>query len=158
MTRRLVNPILPGYYPDPSICRNGEDFYLVCSSFEMDPGLPVFHSRDLAHWHQIGNAMTRENGFHMERNCGVGGLMATTIRYHQGTYYIINTNLADKGNYIITASDPAGPWSEPHWMENVPGIDASLFIDEDGQAYVIGIGNVWDNGTGVKERGIWIAK
>lgn len=158
MTRRLVNPILPGYYPDPSICRNGEDFYLVCSSFEMDPGLPVFHSRDLAHWHQIGNAMTRENGFHMERNCGVGGLMAPTIRYHQGTYYIINTNLADKGNYIITASDPAGPWSEPHWMEDVPGIDASLFIDEDGQAYVIGIGNVWDNGTGVKERGIWIAK
>ncbi len=158
MNNKLVNPIIPGFYPDPSICRVGHDFYLVCSSFEMYPGLPVFHSTDLMHWQQIGNAMTPENKFHMERNCGVGGLMAPTIRYHKGVFYIINTNFADKGNYIITAADPAGPWSEPHWTDDVPGIDASLFIDDDDQAYVIGTGNVWDNGTGVKERGIWIAK
>lgn len=155
---QLTNPIIPGYYPDPSICRVGEDFYLVCSSFEMCPGLPVFHSKDLAHWEQICNALLPENGFHMERNCGVGGVMAPTLRYHNGTFYIINANFADKGNYIITAANPAGPWSEPHWMTDVPGIDASLFFDKDGQAYVIGTGDVWDNGTGVKERGIWMAK
>lgn len=66
MKAKLQNPIIPGFYPDPSICRVGKDFYLVCSSFEMCPGLPVFHSRDLAHWEQIGNALTAENDFHME--------------------------------------------------------------------------------------------
>jgi beta-xylosidase len=157
MSYQIFNPILPGYYPDPTIIRVEDDFYLVNSSFEMVPGLPVFHSKDLAHWEQICNAITLENGFHMERNCGVGGLMAPTIRYNNGTYYIINANFADKGNYIITAKDPKGPWSEPHWMTDVPGIDASLFFDDDGSCYVIGTGNVWDNGTGVMERGIWIA-
>lgn len=157
MSYTINNPILPGYYPDPSIIRVEDDFYLVCSSFEMVPGIPVFHSKDLAHWEQIGNVLTEENGFHMERNCGVGGIMAPTIRYNNGIYYIINANLADKGNYICTAENPAGPWSEPHWMTDVPGIDASLFFDNDGSCYVIGTGNVWDNGAGVMERGIWIA-
>ena len=90
MSYQLKNPIIPGYYPDPSIIRVDDDFYLTCSSFEMFPGIPVFHSKDLAHWEQIGNALTEENGFHMERNCGVGGLMAPTIRYNNGTYYIIS--------------------------------------------------------------------
>lgn len=155
---KLKNPIIPGFYPDPSICRVGEDFYLACSSFELCPGIPIFHSRDLAHWEQISYAMTPENGFHMEKNSMVGGVMAPTIRYHGGLFYIINTNFADKGNYIVTAEDPAGPWSEPHWLTDVPGIDASIFFDDDGQAYIMGTGDVWDNGTGVKERGIWLAK
>lgn len=158
-TKEMIrNPILPGYYPDPSICRVGKDFYLVCSSFEMVPGLPIFHSRDLVHWEQIGNAMTQDNGFYMERSSGVGGLMAPTLRYHNGTFYILNANFADQGNFIITAKDPKGTWSCPHWLRDVPGIDASLFFDTDGKAYVMGTGNVWDNGTGVKERGIWIAE
>ena len=158
MNEPIRNPIIPGYYPDPSICRVGDDFYLACSSFEMWPGLPIFHSRDLVHWEQISNAMTGENGLHMERNCAVGGLMAPTLRYCKGTYYIINTNFADKGNYIVTAKNPRGPWSEIHWLDDVPGIDASLFFDTDDQAYIIGTGDVSDNGTGVKERGIWLAK
>ena len=158
MEKKLKNPIIPGYYPDPTICRVGDDFYLACSSFEMSPGIPIFHSKDLAHWKQIGNAMTMENGFHMEKNTLVGGVMAPTLRYHNGLFYIINTNFSDKGNYIITAEDPAGPWSEPHWLTDVPGIDASIFFDNDGQAYIMGTGDVWDNGTGVKERGIWLAK
>lgn len=155
---KLVNPIIPGYYPDPTIIRVEEDFYLACSSFEMWPGIPVFHSKDLAHWEQIGNAMTGENKFHMERNCGVGGVMAPTLRYRNGVYYIISANFADRGNYIVTATDPAGPWSEPRWLEDVPGIDASIFFDNDGKTYIIGTGDVWDNGTGVKERGIWLAE
>lgn len=155
---KLINPIIPGYYPDPSICRVGDDFYLACSSFEMFPGIPIFHSKDLVHWEQIANAMTADNGFHVEANVGVGGVMAPTIRYYDGTFYIINANFADSGNYIVTAKDPAGPWSLPHWMDDVPGIDASIFFDHDGQCYVMGTGNVWDNGAGVMERGIWVAK
>ena len=158
MKKKLINPIIPGFYPDPSICRVGGDYYLACSSFELCPGVPIFHSRDLAHWEQICYAMTPENGFHMERDSGVGGVMAPTLRYHDGLFYIINANFSDKGNYIVTAEDPAGPWSEPHWLDDVPGIDASLFVDDDGQAYIMGTGDVWDNGTGVKERGIWLAK
>lgn len=158
MSFKLQNPIIPGYYPDPSIIRVGDDFYLACSSFEMSPGLPIFHSKDLAHWEQICNAIGPENGFHMEKNCGVGGLMAPTIRYNNGTYYIINTNFADKGNYIITATNPAGPWSQPHWLTDVPGIDASIFFDDDGKCYVMGTGDCWDNGAGQMERGIWVAE
>ena len=158
MSRKFQNPVIPGYYPDPSICRVGDDYYLACSSFELVPGIPVFHSRDLVHWEQICNAITEKNGLHMEMFSGIGGLMAPTIRYHNGLFYIINTNFADKGNYIITAENPAGPWSDPHWLTDVPEIDASIFFDGDGQAYVIGTGNVWDNGAGQKERGFWLAK
>lgn len=154
---KLNNPIIKGYYPDPSIIRVEDDFYLVCSSFEMFPGIPLFHSKDLNNWEQICNVMTFENGFHVEKGCGVGGVMAPTLRYNNGTYYIINANFADKGNYIVTATDPKGPWSAPHWMSDVPGIDASIFFDTDGSCYVMGTGDVWDNGTGVKERGIWVA-
>lgn len=155
---KLRNPIIPGYYPDPSICRVGDDFYLACSSFELYPGIPVFHSKDLVHWEQIGNAMTEENGFHVEVSYGANGVMAPTIRYSNGIFYIINCNFSDKGNFIVTAENPAGPWSEIHWLDDVPGIDASIFFDDDGQCYIMGTGNVWDNGAGVMERGIWLAK
>ncbi len=157
MANKLKNPIIPGFYPDPSICRVGDDFYLAVSSFELCPGVPVFHSKDLAHWELISHAVSPENGFHMEANCGVGGVMAPTIRWHDGLFYIINTNYSDKGNYIVTAEDPRGPWSEPHWMPDVPGIDASLFFDDDGSCYVIGTGDVWENEGGRMERGIWLA-
>ena len=154
----IQNPIIPGFYPDPTIIRVEDDFYLACSSFEVCPGLPVFHSRDLVHWEQICNAIGPENGLHMEKNAGNGGLMAPTLRYHDGTYYIINANFSDEGNYIITAKDPAGPWSAPHWLKDVPGIDASIFFDDDGRCYVIGTGNVWENEGGRMERGIWLAE
>lgn len=153
-----MNPIIPGFYPDPTICRVGDDFYIACSSFEMSPGIPIFHSKDLAHWEQICNVMTPENGFHMEKNCGVGGVMAPTIRYNNGTFYIINANFSDKGNFIVTAKNPEGPWSEPHWLTDVPGIDASFFFDTDGKVYIIGTGDVWENEGGRMERGIWLAE
>ncbi len=157
MSNKMKNPVIPGFYPDPSICRAGDDYYLACSSFELCPAIPIFHSRDLAHWEQICYAMTPENGFHVEKNTGNGGVMAPTIRYNDGLFYIINTNFSDRGNYIITAENPAGPWSEPHWLTDVPGIDASIFFDNDGKAYIMGTGNVWDNGAGGMERGIWLA-
>lgn len=93
---KLVNPIIEGFYPDPTICRVGDDYYIACSSFELVPGLPIFHSKDLAHWEQICYAMTEENGLHMEKNGMVGGIMAPTLRYHKGTFYIMNTNFCDR--------------------------------------------------------------
>ena len=151
------NPIIPGFYPDPSICRVGEDYYLVCSSFELCPGIPLFHSRDLQHWEQLCYVMTPENGFHVEKNCGNGGVMAPTIRYHDGVFYVINCNFSDRGNFIVTAENPAGPWSEPHWLTDVPGIDASIFFDEDGQCYIMGTADNWPDGKGGLRQGIWAA-
>lgn len=158
MEHKLHNPIIPGFYPDPSICRVGEDFYLVCSSFELCPGIPLFHSRDLQHWEQLCYVMTPENGFHVEKNCGNGGVMAPTIRYHDGTFYLINCNFGDRGNFIVTAKNPTGPWSEPHWLTDVPGIDASIFFDEDGQCYIMGTAQNWPDGKGGLRQGIWAAK
>ena len=158
MDHKLKNPIIPGFYPDPSICRVGEDYYLVCSSFELCPAIPLFHSRDLAHWEQLCYVMTPENGFHVEKNCGNGGVMAPTIRYYNGTFYVINCNFSDRGNFIVTAENPAGPWSQPHWLDDVPGIDASIFFDEDGQCYIMGTAENWPDGKGGMRQGIWAAK
>lgn len=141
MAATFRNPILPGCYPDPSICRAGDDFYLVTSTFEYFPGLPIFHSRDLVHWRQIGHALTRESQLPLEGVPSSGGLYAPTIRYHNGTFYIVNTLVGGRqraGNFIITASDPAGPWSEPFWLEDAEGFDPSLFFDDDGRVWYVG--------------------
>ena len=102
--------------------------------------------------------MTPENGFHVEKNTFNGGVMAPTIRYQNGTFYVINCNFADKGNFIVTAKDPAGPWSEPHWLNDVPGIDASIFFDEDGKCYIMGTAENWPDGKGGLRQGIWAAE
>lgn len=138
MTVIAKNPIMPGFYPDPSVCAVGEDFYLINSTFSYFPGLPIMHSRDLVHWEQIGNAMHREEQLPLEGAGHSQGLFAPTMRYHNGTYYVICTNVSYGGNYIVTATDPAGPWSEPHYLQGADGIDPSLFFDEDGKCYYIG--------------------
>ncbi|HHE72603.1 MAG TPA: glycoside hydrolase family 43 protein, partial [Chloroflexi bacterium] len=141
MPQTFRNPILSGFYPDPSICRVGDDYYLVNSSFEYFPGLPIFHSRDLVHWRQIGHVLDRPEQLNLDGVRPSGGLYAPTIRYHAGTFYVTNT-LVDgpgpKGNFIVTATDPAGPWSEPVWLDDAPGIDPSLFFDEDGRVWYVG--------------------
>src|SRR5678815_5617719 len=117
--RTFDNPILPGMYPDPSICRVDDDFYLVTSSFEYFPGVPIFHSRDLVHWRQLGHVLTRKQQLPLDGVYASGGLYAPTIRYSGGTFYVINTlvgGTSKKGNFIVTATDPAGPWSEPYWL------------------------------------------
>ena len=154
----IKNPIIPGFYPDPSICRVGDDYYLVCSSFELSPGIPLFHSKDLANWEQLCYVLTPQNGFYVEKNTGNGGVMAPTIRYYNGTFYIINCNFSDRGNFIVTAKDPAGPWSAPHFLDDVPGIDASIFFDTDGTCYIMGTANIWPDGKGGMRQGIWAAE
>ncbi|MHA6534006.1 glycoside hydrolase family 43 protein [Paenibacillus sp. BAC0078] len=129
------NPVLPGFYPDPSIARKGDDYYLVCSSFEYFPGVPIFHSRDLIHWTQIGHVLDRISQLDIRSCPSSGGIYAPTLRYHDGLFYMITTNVSGIGNFYVTAADPAGPWSDPI---TVPfgGIDPSLMFDADGKVYV----------------------
>lgn len=138
MRARVQNPILPGFYPDPSICRVEEDYYLVTSTFAYFPGVPLFHSKDLIHWEQIGNILEREEQLNLMDSEHSGGIFAPTLRYYNKTFYLITTNVSHGGNFIVTAKDPAGPWSNPHFLEGAEGIDPSLFFDDDGKCYYTG--------------------
>lgn len=138
MSITLQNPLLPGFYPDPSICRVEDDFYMVTSSFSYYPGVPIFHSRDLAHWEQIGHVLDRPEQLPADPYAISGGIFAPTIRYHEGLFYMITTNVNHGGNFIVTAEKAEGPWSAPHWIEGAEGIDPSLFWDDDGRAYYTG--------------------
>jgi len=136
--RKFRNPILSGFYPDPSICRAGKDFYLVNSTFAYFPGIPVFHSRDLLHWKQIGNAIDRPGQLCFDGHGISQGLFAPTIRHNNGIFYILCTLINSGGNFIITAKDPKGPWSDPVWLKGADGIDPSIFFDDDGKAWYTG--------------------
>ncbi len=135
--RTYTNPVLAGFYPDPSICRVGGDYYLVNSSFAYYPGLPLFHSKDLVNWKPIGHAMNRPGQLPLE-GAGVSrGLFAPAISYHKGLFYIVCTLIDRGGNFVITARDPGGPWSDPYWLTDVDGIDPALFFDENDSAYIV---------------------
>lgn len=140
---KYYNPILKGFHPDPSICRVGKDYYLVTSTFEFFPGVPVYHSRNLTDWELIGSCLTRDTQLDLQDCPCSGGIYAPTIRYHQGKFYMITTNVSGKGNFIVSAQNPAGPWSEPKWIDQ-QGIDPSLFFDDDGKVYYCGTHD--DNG------------
>lgn len=130
------NPVLAGFYPDPSVVRVGTDYYLVNSSFAYFPGLPIFHSTDLVHWEKIGHALNRREQLAFESGQGISrGIFAPTIRHHDGMFYIITTDVDGIGNFIITATDPAGPWSDPVVLPEIDGIDPDLFFD-DGRAWI----------------------
>jgi xylan 1,4-beta-xylosidase len=133
--RTYRNPIIPGFYPDPSICRVGEDYYLVNSSFEYFPGVPIFHSRDLIHWRQIGHCLTRPSQLPLENAWSSGGIYAPTLRYYRGRFYMVTTNVSHGGHFYVSSPDPAGAWSEPMWVKDHGQIDPSLFFDEVGTVY-----------------------
>ena len=136
-SQSFQNPILAGYYPDPSICRAGDDSYIVNSSFAYYPGLPLFHSKDLLNWKQIGYAMDRPEQLNLD-SAGISrGLFAPSITYHKGTFYIVCTEVSKLGNFVITAKDPKGPWSNPVKLPRVNGIDPSIFFDDNGKAYIV---------------------
>ena len=124
------NPVIPGFHPDPSVCRAGDDFYLVNSSFQYFPGVPLFHSKDLIHWEQIGHCLTRPSQLKLDGASAWGGIYAPTIRYNDGMFYMITTNVSDKGNFIVHTTDPHGEWSEPVWLKQ-EGIDPSLYFEND---------------------------
>ncbi|MES1197132.1 MAG: glycoside hydrolase family 43 protein [Pseudomonadota bacterium] len=131
-----TNPILAGFYPDPSVVRVGEDYYLVNSTFSYFPGIPIFHSRDLVHWTQIGNVIDRPSQLNFDGKAISLGVFAPAIAHHGDTFYVINTCVVCGGNFVVTARDPAGPWSEPTWLQ-FDGIDPSFFFDDDGKTYIV---------------------
>ncbi len=133
------NPILRGYRPDPSICFVNGDYYLVNSTFEYFPGVPVFHSRDLINWKQINACLTRETQLSLHECRISGGIYAPTIRWHNGRFYMITTNVTSGGNFIVSTDDILGSWSEPIWIDHI-GIDPSLFFNDDGKTYYCGTG------------------
>lgn len=132
----LTNPILSGFYPDPSVIRVGTDYYLVNSTFSYFPGIPVFHSKDLKSWKQIGNVISRPSQMNFLGDRMTRGLFAPAIEHHNGTYYVTCTLIDRKGNFVVTAKNPAGPWSDPVFLPEVKGIDPSLFFEGD-KAYVV---------------------
>src|SRR5690349_14590841 len=136
------NPILPGCYPDPSVCRVGDTYWLVTSTFEYFPGLPVFRSTDLVTWEQVGHVIDRADQLDYQGVRYSQGLFAPTIRHHDGVFWVVCTMVGSPegvpgGNFVVTATDPAGPWSDPVWLDE-DGIDPSLFFDDDGRVWVHG--------------------
>lgn len=130
------NPILAGFYPDPSITRAGDDYYLVNSSFSYQPGVPIFHSKDLVNWKSLGHVLTTPTQLPLKNQQTSRGIYAPTIRHHQGVFYMITTLVDVRGNFLVTATDPAGPWSEPVLLPEIGGIDPDIFFDDDGKAYI----------------------
>lgn len=135
--KHFTNPILAGFYPDPSICKVGEDFYLVTSTFTYFPGIPVFHSKDLVNWKLLSHVFEDPDKFDVEGSGVSRGVFAPSIRYHKGVFYITCTLVDKGGNFFSTTTDPAKGWSDPVWIQEIDGIDPSPFFDDDGRAYLI---------------------
>lgn len=133
----VKNPILPGFHPDPSICQGEDAYYLVNSTFAYAPGVPLYRSEDLSQWEQIGHILARQSQLPLDGARVSEGIYAPCIRYHEGTYYMITTNVSDKGNFYVTAETPFGPWSEPNYLEEAEGIDPSLYFEGE-KCYYIG--------------------
>jgi alpha-N-arabinofuranosidase len=150
------NPILAGWHPDPSIVAANGKFYLVNSTFTFYPGIPVFESTDLVHWTQIGSVIDRPSQLDFD---GIGvsrGVFAPTIEFHAGTFYVVNTAVDNGGNFYVTASDPAGPWSDPVWLPGIDGIDPSLFFDPGGKVYLLNNGPPEGEPLYDGHRAIWL--
>ena len=149
------NPILTGFYPDPSVCQVGEDYYLINSTFAYFPGIPIFHSRDLVNWKQIGHVIDRPTQLPY---AGLGvsrGIFAPAISHHNGVFYVVCTMIDAGGNFVMTATDPAGPWSDPTWLD-FEGIDPSIFFDDDGRAWMLNNGAPAEAPRYDGHRAIWI--
>ncbi|WP_131799213.1 glycoside hydrolase family 43 protein, partial [Chryseobacterium contaminans] len=135
----FYSPILQGCYPDPSITRKGDDYYLVNSSFSMFPGVPIFTSKDLVNWKQVGHVLDRPSQLKVEKSGVSHGIYAPDIKYnkHNDTFYMITTQFAGGiGNMVVKTKDPAKGWSEVQKL-NFDGIDPAIFFDDDGKAYIV---------------------
>lgn len=146
---RYRNPILPGCHPDPSVCRVGDEYFIVTSTFEYFPGLPIHRSSNLVDWELIGHAVHRDGQVDLSGVPASGGLFAPTIRYNNGLFHVVCTlvhGTGRQGHFLVTARDAAGPWSEPLWLDDIGGIDPSLTFDGD---------RVWLCGTRLVAQGEW---
>ena len=153
---QYANPIIAGFYPDPTMIRAGDDYYIATSSFAYFPGVPLFHSKDLVNWTQVGHVLDRPSQLDLD-SAGVSrGIFAPSLSYHDGTFYMITTLVDRGGNFFVTATDPKGPWSDPVWLSEIDGIDPSFFFDDDGKVYILNNGP--PEGTPLYDghRAIWM--
>jgi xylan 1,4-beta-xylosidase len=148
--RAIHNPVIPGFNPDPSFVRAGDDYYIVNSTFEWFPGVQIHHSRDLVNWRLIGHALTRRSQLDLRGIVDSGGVWAPSLSWHDGQFWLIYTNIRywgkarpfkDIGIYLTTAKDILGPWSEPVVLNSI-GFDPSLFHDDDGRKWLVNM--EWD--------------
>ena len=147
--KNFKNPIVSGFHSDPSICRVGDTYYMTHPSLEWFPALPIMRSKDLVNWEKIGHAIHKVDQIHfLDGLVNSSGMFAPSIRYHEGTFYVICTCVDCGGNFFVTATHPEGPWSDPVWIKG-PGIDPNLFWDDDGTSYFLAASVV--NGN----RGKW---
>ncbi len=160
MSHPYPNPLIPGFNPDPSVVRVGDDYYLATSTFEYLPGVPIYHSRDFVTWTQIGNVATRVGQFDVEKVPTAGGAWAPTIRHRDGVFHLVITDAFGRGTLHFTADDPAGPWSDGVVFDGIDGIDPDLVWDEDGTAYLTfsGLGVNPELPTFMKHRGLLQAR
>lgn len=137
-----VRPVVAGFHPDPSVCRVDDVYYLACSSFEYAPGVPLFRSDDLVTWTHVGHALSRPAQLRLDGVAPSGGVYAPTLRHHEGRFWLVTTNVSDgPGHLLVTATDPAGPWSDPVRITGAAGIDPDLAWDEAGPCYL-----TWSDG------------
>ena len=142
---RYQNPVVKGFYPDPSVCAANGKFYLVCSSFQFFPGVPLFESTDLVNWTQIGHVLTRKSQVMLENINSSGGVFAPTIRFYKGRFYMVTNNNTTQENFYVYTDDIYGEWSDPIVVDQ-GGIDPSLYFEEN-RCYFISNGND-ENGKG----------
>ncbi len=138
--KQYFNPILSGFHPDPSICRKGNDYYLVNSSFAYYPGIPIYHSTDLVNWTSIGHVLNRPSQLNLDNIRLSGGIYAPDIKYnpYNDTFYLITTCVDGIGNFLVKTKDPmTKEWSEPILLPDVGGIDPAIFFDENGKSYIV---------------------
>lgn len=150
-----TEPVLPGFHPDPTICRVDDDYYLATSSFEYFPGVPIFHSTDLVTWTQLGHVLSRRSQFRVGDPSASLGIYAGTLRHYDGRFWYITTNISDfgAGQLIVSAEDPSGPWTDPTFVPGAVGIDPDLAWDEDGTCFLS-----WKGMDFVTETGILQAR
>ena len=152
---KYTNPVIKGFYPDPSVCRANGKYYLVCSSFQYFPGVPLFESDDLVNWKQIGHVLTRKSQVMLEKINSSGGVFAPTIRYNDGRFYMVTTNDTTHQNFYVYTDDIYGEWSDPIYVDQ-GGIDPSLYF-EDGHTYFMSNGADDEGKGGVVQCEIDIA-
>lgn len=156
----IKNPILPGFNPDPCICRKGEDYYLATSTFEWMPGIPVYHSRDLKNWELFTHILTDDESLDLKKLPSAKGVWAPCLTYceNEDLFYVVygvmnsmNAGYFDIDNFVITSKNITGPWSKPVYLHSA-GFDASIFHDDDGRKWIVSL--EWETREGYERPGV----
>lgn len=136
---QFINPVIAGFAPDPSICRRGDTYYLVNSSFSFFPGVPIWTSKDLVHWEQLGHVLDRPSQLNLDGLAVSYGIFAPRIHYNHfnNTFYMVTTSVWGIGNFFVTTQEPSQGWSDPILLPQVRGIDPSFYFINDSTGLVL---------------------